>query len=272
LRHITVKGVIENIEPLRIGAGREVAPQSPTDLTVLKFSYGDETKPVIPGSSWKGIFRATATRLARVQGIKTCSGLPKESCLKGEEFKDIEKMELSFEESVRKKLERIRQLNVCLNCKIFGSPGIASHVFFDDSFPQGEFKLGYRTMVAIDRRTGSAYPQALFTVEYIEPNTLFNFRMRTTNLPNYALGLLAETLFEIHNGLVRVGGLKSRGFGRIKFNEVNVIIEGIKGVQESTVVALDPLDEPVEYTDNGWELLKRFMEVWKRVAPKLQKR
>ncbi|RLE60152.1 MAG: CRISPR-associated RAMP protein [Thermoprotei archaeon] len=272
LREIVIEGKVRNLEPIRIGTGKETAPFAPADLLVLKFRVGNREVPVIPGSSWKGVFRSTATRLALSRRLKVCSGLPGESCLQGNEFDYIEKAKMGFEDSVRTKIESIIKKNIrlCLLCRIFGSPGYFSHVSFANSYPEGEFKFGYRTMVAINRRTGAAHRGALFTVEYVEPDTVFSFELVARNLPNYALGLLAEALMEIHSGVVRIGGLKSRGFGKIRFDEVKFEVYGNKGIVDGKFAKLDPYDVEVEYTPNGWDLLRRLIEAWRNVSGKLQ--
>ncbi len=274
LRRITVSGEVKNIEPLIIGSGRTRRIRETTYSLVLKYRTDKGETIVIPGSSWKGVFRATANRIMMINNLYACSGLPRETCLKGKEFEEIEKNEnLDFISSIRAKIESIisNKIQLCLLCRIFGSPGYFSHVTFMDSFPINTYKLGYRTMVAINRRTGAAYKRALYSVEYVEPGTLFNFKFIAFNLPNYAVGLLAEVLMEIHHGIVKIGGLKSRGFGRVKFEKINIDIYNPETKSKEIIKALDPYDEDIKYTSDSWKLIEEFRRVWRNVSKKLQK-
>lgn len=270
LRTIVIEGEVVNTEPLRIGSGREIAKFSPIDIPILRVS----DMPVIPGSTWKGVFRAACYRLGLSAGLKDlCQGIPIAQCMKGREFEYIEKNKIADE--IAEKIKAIAEghIKVCLLCLIFGSSGLSSHVHFNDSFPVGEYSIGYRRCVAIDRRTGAAHPRALYSVEYVEPGARFNFRMIIENLPNYALGLLANVLTEIQNGLVKVGGHKSRGFGTIKFSGLKAIVTPYGsggGVVDNKLVALDPIDIDVEWpseshvVDGGsiWKLFRNLIKVW----------
>ncbi|RLG09090.1 MAG: CRISPR-associated RAMP protein [Thaumarchaeota archaeon] len=252
LRIVRISGHIVNDEPLRVGAGREKALFEPIDLVVLKTKHpttGEEI-PLIPGSSLKGLFRATAVSVARSVGLDVCDGTPGSTCLKGDEFYKLEKTAPNeIEEKVSRIIEGKKEgLGVCLNCLIFGSPSIHSHVSFSDSFVEGDYSLGYRTCVAIDRRYGAAWKGALYTVEYVEPGARFNFELRAENLPNYALGLLASIIDLINLGVVRVGGMRSKGFGRVHFDGLSVSVYSPipeYGVCKGRLNRLDPIDSHV---------------------------
>jgi len=262
LRIVTIEGALENVEPLHVGAGKKKGWEV-ADLIVLKVfdSKREETVPVIPGSSWKGVFRSETVALARQHGLDVCDGLPKATCLEGNEFEEIEKNAPS-EESLRLKLQSIAGGNIpglgkgpCLLCLIFGTPGLRSHVYFYDSFPLGGYRIGYRTSVAISRRTGAAAHGSLFAVEYVEPGCIFGFRFTAVNLPNYALGLISTIMKRIDLGLVKIGGLKSRGYGTVRFlyDKFKITVFGIKGVENGELVPLDPYDYGVKMSENTVE-------------------
>ena len=252
LRVVKLTAKVINEEPLRVGAGPGKSVFEPIDLVVLKVrDPSGRLRPVIPGSSWKGIFRATAFSIATGEGLKVCSGVPNQTCLRGDEFYSLEKIRESRD--FREKLQSILrgEPSVCPLCLIFGTPSLASHLNFYDSMPSGEYSLGYRTGVAINRKTGAAARGALFTVEYVEPGCTFDFTVVAENLPNYALGLLVEVMDLINAGIVRVGGLKSRGFGRVRFENCRLEVYSLKhekyGVSEGVLKPLDPLDTPVTW-------------------------
>lgn len=284
-RIITIEGAVENIEPLHIGAGKKKGWEV-ADLIVLKVTDPKSGKevPVIPGSSWKGIFRAEAVAIARQNDLDVCDGLPRATCLEGREFDEIEKS-YSPAECLEMKLRGIVEgtisefgKGVCLLCLIFGTPGLRSHVQFYDSVPVGNYKLGYRRSVAISRRTGAAAYRSLFTVEYVEPGSIFNFRLTAINLPNYALGLLSTIMKEINLGIVKVGGLKSRGYGTVKFIEkkFKISVSGIKGVKDEVLEALDPYDFEIKMSSSvlegseAWKILEDLASVWIKSLSKLR--
>ncbi len=288
IRSVFIEGIIENFEPLRVGSGREATKLSPIDLPIVKI-YDPNRKseiPLIPGSSWKGVFRSSAYRICKSHGLRNvCAGLPRASCLKGGEFSNIEESRTLNE--VEKKIKaliygRVGNKWVCLLCLIFGTPGILSHVFFEDSFTMGEFKLGYRTCVAIDRRIGAALPRSLYTLEYVEPGAKFGFKLVATNLPNYALGLLGEVIREVQGGLVKIGGSKSRGFGRVRFVNLKIAVEAFdatKGVLNGVLQPLDPIDVPVKWPseessvegEDAWRAIDGLIGAWKSALDKLRR-
>ena len=278
-RIITIEGAVENTEPLHIGCG-------PGDLKVLKvfdLIRGEEV-PVIPGSSWKGVLRAGAVALAGENELEVCDGLPKATCLKGDEFDPIEK-EYPPAQCLEKKLKGILSgeitetgKGVCLLCLIFGTPGLRSHIDFYDSIPISEYKLGYRRSVAISRRTGAATQKALFTVEYVEPGCIFSFKLTAVNLPNYALGLIASVMKDIDLGLIKIGGLKSRGYGTVRFikKEFKAVISGIKGVRNGVLEALDPYDHEIKVPNSilkgseAWNFLEKLSHVWTKSVEQIK--
>ncbi len=269
-RIVVLEGVITNVEPLRVGSGREALPHGPSDLPVVKIrKVSGEEIPFIPGSSWKGAFRAYSVKLMRSAKLSVCDGVPGASCLRGNEFNDLG----SYFDQLKSIAEGT--IPTCLACLIFGSPGIASHARFYDSYPIGSWRLGYRTMVAIDRRTGAARRGALFTVEYIEPGARFGFKMELVNLPNYAVGVLAETLLDMDMGLLKIGGLKTRGFGWVKVESLNVkvvdYVEGIAKVLSDRVPPLDPIDVEVELSSDWRATLSSFSNAWRASLDKLRK-
>ena len=289
LRTAILRAHVKLLEPLRIGIGRAVTLTSPTDLPVLKIRVGDRTIPVIPGSSWKGVFRSTAYLLAPIRrlGHKPCTGLAGKGeiapCFdrevedRGKLSELIDKIEQGEEPGGRELAAKIIMERACLLCKIFGSVGYISHVFFTDSIPLSEFKIGYRTMVALDRRTGTVAHGRLFTPEYVEPGAIFSFELRANNLPNYALGLLADIMEEIKAGRVRIGGFKSRGFGKVSFVNITIdVYDFASGGRPGELKALDEFDKDVKVEGEPWsncedaiKLLKDLKEVWIEVAPRL---
>ncbi|MEM4924868.1 MAG: CRISPR-associated RAMP protein Csx7 [Ignisphaera sp.] len=268
LRRVIFRGTLANLEPLRIGTGKAEAAFEPVDAVVVKArDASGRIYPYIPGSSLKGAFRSYVVKLLRSQDIENvCDGVPKACCLGGEEFKDLEKK--GVQHSYIVDAIASGEISICLACFIFGSPGISSHTKFYDAYPQeGTWRLGYRTMVAIDRRTGASHPGALYSVEYIEPGARFNFVIEFLNLPNYAIGVVAEALLDLDMGLLKIGGMKSRGFGRLKIEKLDIDVHDYRGEVKGIVYGLDPIDYDVVIDTNNWRnTLINFVNVWKNAS------
>jgi len=281
LRHVLISAKVINEEPLRIGAPKEFIV---LEDEVLKTNLEGKEVPVIPGSSWKGVFRSGSVTIARSSGINFCDGLPKSTCLEGREFHQAE----GKSEGWVRKLDMIisGEVMLCLGCLIFGSQSFHSHVFFTDSYPIGDFSLGYRTGTAISRRTGAAQRRSLYTIEYVEPGCEFSFEMRAENLPNYALGLISSVISLLNLGMLKVGGQKSRGFGKVRFEDLRIKVYSMShekyGVSKGKLKPLDPIDlevpwlgrESEEAMVEGEEArtqLEEFKRAWRSAEEKIRK-
>jgi CRISPR-associated RAMP protein (TIGR02581 family) len=286
LRECLLTGYIVIESPTRVGAGREAPLGSPVDLAVVRIKLNGKLVPYIPGSSIKGVFRNVAVQLAKAKGLNVCSGLSKETCMDKEYAAGetlLDRIQSLLREGSNFEALDIFSEKACLLCKIFGAPSFSGHVSFSDAYPVDErgnvldVLTGVRAGIAIDRRTGAAYPGALYHVEYVEPGSKFKFMIHTTNLPNYAIGLLAKILRMIHQGWVRIGGFKTRGFGEVSIESLRFIVKGAK-IEGSKLLALDERDEAVDLGElpeksgdglgcsdsRAWECLAKFEEVWER--------
>jgi CRISPR-associated protein Csm3 len=304
IREVVFEGYLVAESPLRIGVGRESPLGSAADLAVLRVNLNGKLVPYIPGSSLKGVFRSTAIQLANLRGLTVCSGLSKETCMDREypESREIASLDELLGEEVGKKKHTLRDKiqnlikngdvrgalalfheKTCLLCKVFGAPSFTGHAEFNDSYPVNEngdvqdAPVGVRAGIAINRRTGGVH-SGPYQVEYVEPGARFRFSLRTTNLPNYALGLLAKILRMVNEGWVRVGGFKTRGFGELRVDGLRFAASGAT-VQGSKLLAVDEKDEEVDLSgdvsstqrgleasgENAWRVLAKLEEVWDSV-------
>jgi len=289
IREVVLEGYLVAESPLRIGVGREPPLGSAVDLAVLRVNLNGKLVPYIPGSSLKGVFRSTAIQLANRKGLTVCSGLSKGTCmdLRYPEFDGKTLLDKIQEEIRNRNYRRAIELfheKACLLCKVFGAPSFTGHSEFNDSYPineKGEVQdapVGVRTGIAINRRTGAVHMGALYQVEYVEPGARFRFSLRTTNLPNYALGLLAKILRMVNEGWVRVGGFKTRGFGELRVEDLRFAASGAT-VQGSKLLAVDEKDKELDLSgdvsstqrgleasgENAWRVLAKLEEVWDSV-------
>jgi CRISPR-associated RAMP protein (TIGR02581 family) len=304
LREVVFKGYMENVSPLRIGAGEVASLGSRVDSAVMRVKYGTNDVPCIPGSSLKGLFRSYAGKIASFYNLNVCNGLSKENCVKTKKVickrKGYEG-EHTLEDLIKglmrdgRSLEAMEEFfkNACILCKIFGSMGYRSKVSFSDAYPIDDegrilpFTFGSRIGIAIDRRTGAAAERAFYEVEYVEPGCRFKFEIRCSNLPNYALGLLGSILRMIDNGEVRIGGFTSRGYGLVRIRNLNISIKDytLKGEGKVLPSLEVNVDESVDvsdlaevkdnwlhfYDDKAWALIDRLEGVWRNATDKIKR-
>ncbi|MCS7138274.1 MAG: CRISPR-associated RAMP protein, partial [Candidatus Caldarchaeum sp.] len=102
------------------------------------------------------------------------------------------------------------------------------------------------------------------------------FSLTLRNLPNYALGLIASVLEMIRMGEVRIGGFKTRGFGKVGVENLtfrNKEFDGPSSAMKSLEEGVDrDLDvSTLMVVEDGWAvsrgdqcltLLKKLIEVW----------
>jgi CRISPR-associated RAMP protein, SSO1426 family len=246
-RSITLYVNYVNKSPLRIGAGKGRSLTSLVDLAVLRININGKELPYIPGSSLKGVFRSTTENIARSYNISNI-------CYGGEEGSQRE-FRNELDDAIKNNdIERIKEtLNrLCLCCKIFGSSSYASHIIFSDAYVNGDFMLGVKTGIAINRRSGSVKRGALYEVEYVNPGVSFNGEIILNNLPNYAIGLIAKVIDYINSGIVKIGGFKSRGFG-----EVECKINNISGKVNigGSIKDLSEIDKLTKLDDNDKDIV-----------------
>jgi len=274
-RSIEIEFKFINLSPLRIGAGRGKTPTSPVDLQVLKISIGDiKDAPYIPGSSLKGVIRSACERLALSNDIEACGmgeGCKNEN---DEELKNMIKSRSSEEEIV----EFLNE-NYCLICKLFGSGTYSSHIQFSDAYPrEGKFSTGQKTGIAIERRSGSVKRGALYTVEFVNPNSEFYGSIVFNNVPNYGIGLVSYVIDQINEGIVRIGGFKTRGFGIVKMEPLSlkgyVLVNGkLQNISEiKELGALDEYDTTVNFEiSKPSSLLDNCKKAWDNYVNKIKK-
>jgi CRISPR/Cas system CSM-associated protein Csm3 (group 7 of RAMP superfamily) len=231
---------------LLVGGGSFEQATSPFDIPVAKMPWGDSFIPYIPGSTLKGLLRATAEEMMRalfsdasksvaevferIKAEEVGAELVEKAVIKllqqfiSPELVRAEDVVKASGDNLRRKVEEAyRQKNVevsriltelkvtpyacptvveglacelplppykvpylkalakasgldplpypCPVCLTFGAPGYASNVLVTSAYPLGQLGKDYfileRTHVAIDRYTGAAAQQKLFTVEYV---------------------------------------------------------------------------------------------------------
>jgi len=219
-RYIFV-GALEVVTPLKISAG--IASQH-TDAPFMSDFSG---RPYIPGSSIRGAIRAEVERIvsaldSRKTGITTCISFEKGNC--ADKVKDFQKQLADNQgagtdsDIADARLAEFMEEKFCDVCRLFGTAGYATRIFFEDCKLLGgeSTAMLIRDGVGIDRDTGSAREGAKFDYEVIEKGC-FSFRMTAENLElsgpdkklvNLILSLLISGIF--------VGGKRAGGMGKLK--------------------------------------------------------
>ncbi|AOL15396.1 CRISPR-associated RAMP protein [Sulfolobus sp. A20] len=196
---IKIEGKLINLTPLRVGQGKAQEFTEATDNPIMKI----KGKPVIPGSSLKGVFRSMVEAY-----IKSLNDQKYRVCdISDDECTSCDKN------------------SYCIPCIIFGFKDLASRVYILDSIAE-EFSIGQRTMVAINRVFGGNLPGNLYTLDFVEPNSRFDFSMIIYNLDlvnqekedwkKVSVNALKYVLKTLVTDGIFVGGKKSAGYGLVK--------------------------------------------------------
>ncbi len=202
----TIETKITNEIPLRIGGDKDNPRISEPNLPVIKDKNGT---PIIPGSSLKGYYRGNIHRL----------------------------------------LMTIWNNEIAINNlmdKLFGGSGTdddahSSPILFSTLVPKDINKrlTDSRTHIQIDRRSQGV--KNTFEVEYVYENTDFIGKISAINVHPVFFGLFHTIKTLAETGIARLGGFKSRGYGRIKIDYYRMHIDLIGVNSESkTYKALIP--------------------------------
>ncbi|WP_058485139.1 type III CRISPR-associated RAMP protein Csx7 [Defluviitalea phaphyphila] len=196
---------LKTVSPLYIGSHNEdsLNPNAVDNSFLTVYRDGNPV-PVLPGTSLKGVLRSNSEKI--LEG--SCDPLRNNCGKKVDRKKDD---------------GTARYKKSCPVCKLFGSTALKSRILFGDAYPEGEYKIGARKSVAIDRITGAAKGSALFDFEYVE-DALFKGNIQIQNFFKWHIKLLIDLFERINEGYIVFGGFTSKGFGRMKLEEFNIVL------------------------------------------------
>lgn len=123
----------------------------------------------------------------------------------------LDTVNLKKMQEAREKREYVCK-NLCPGCQLFGSKIMASKIFIADAYPIGDYVLGERTGVGINRITGAAQHKALYDFETVEEGT-FQVGITLKNYELYQMALLMYVLKDLDDGYVTLGAASTRGNG-----------------------------------------------------------
>ncbi len=210
----------------------------PTQAGCAGFDHAPliEGKPVLPGSSLRGVLRSHAERIARtlatehaVNGddfIATCPACNPVARPRGQEDLALECCDALLKRQERrdpmdslwrdpdKGIDAARDL--CLACQLFGSPRWGSRLIVEDAALEEDTMPVYKVQdfLAIDRFTGGGKDGAKFDAAALwRPR--FTAHLRLENPQDWELGWLALVLRDLAEGWLRVGFGAAKGFGQV---------------------------------------------------------
>ncbi|MCP4656047.1 MAG: CRISPR-associated RAMP protein [bacterium] len=185
---------------LHIGAGKSIALVG-SDLPVMRDA---EDRVLIPGSSLRGVLRSGIEALLRSLGLDTLKPRPAaEPACDAELARNWAELNL-----VERLFGRIAETS--------GGFSYGSRLQISDARCDEKVAVELRDGVAISRESRTAAGAAKFDLEVVPAGTEFRGRIRLTNPEDYEVGLVAQSLWMLDEGLLLLGGNTARGLGWMK--------------------------------------------------------
>ena len=219
LNKYIITGNIRTTTGVYIGGNTNVFEPHDVDNILLKDVNG---LPFIPGSSLKGVLRSYLEKILKGIGKDVCS-VPN---LCSDKFKNKEARnnilaEIKKENKDNAERNELKLVSeniyneLCEVCHLFGSGVSAAKLLIRDlKVIESSFK-GYevRSGNAIDRDKNKTIKGALYTMEIIPSDTLFDMKMILENPDETDLRNTAFLLRSMEEGDIAIGGNVSRGLG-----------------------------------------------------------
>lgn len=209
-----------------IGSGMEGEAGSDNGVLVDELN-----RPIVPGSSLKGILRSTIEKLLgmmRLDSLWTCglqNGLyGDKKCigggLKDETYKNANKQ---YQDSDGVKTDLITQ-NCCSVCSLFGSPLTAGRIYLEDARLKNpdDFVLTKRDGVGIDRDSGTAVPNVKYGYDVANSGLCYAVVIESEQVDDDDSAILGLGLLEWLHAGVRIGGKTSRGLGHAVVEDIAI--------------------------------------------------
>ncbi|GAB6163957.1 hypothetical protein JCM12298_31170 [Desulfothermus naphthae] len=188
---------------------------------------------VFPGSSFRGILRSHAEKIAR--SLVTLSSSNERDflnkCPACNPFADKEDPLTSCNVLFRKykdthKDEEIKDNKLCLACQVFGSSFKGSRLYVSDGEMVNSPKIKIMDFLAIDRFTGGGKEGAKFDAIVLwQPK--FRLRIFIENPKEWQLGWLMLVMKDLKEGLVSFGFGKNKWFGKATVEDEKIKVGAI---------------------------------------------
>lgn len=185
---------------LHIGTGKS-ADLTGSDQPVMRDRSG---RPLVPGSSLRGILRAGIESFCNSLGLDAVRSIAEQSPAAPSDFG-----------------QRWRELDLVK--RLFGAAAeerggfsYGSRFQISDAVCQEDVPIELRDGVGIDRERRTAAQGIKYDLEVVPAGTRFLGHIRFKNPADYELGLVAQALWMLDQGLLLLGGKSARGLGWIQ--------------------------------------------------------
>lgn len=219
--------------PVLVRAGGAAPPELP-DMSFVRYPTDAGAAPFLPGSSIKGVLRTGVEQVLRARDEPVCNVLDnKEKCKAPEQR--------------------------CAACLLFGSTMGAGVLMVDDAMPWRpeetpekrceklrwlEKRTVVRHGVGIDRATGAAKSGVLYDFEALVSPTFFgSLRLRNPTIEQ--LQLTATAVLMLREDLLRIGGMTSRGLGRVVPRARRLTVRAATAAVAEPILATGDFGAPV---------------------------
>ncbi|MFY9823115.1 MAG: CRISPR-associated RAMP protein Csx7 [Thermoanaerobaculia bacterium] len=186
---------------LHIGAGKS-ADLAGSDLPVLRDAAG---RPLVPGSSLRGILRSGVEALQLSLGLNEVRSLNDSDVSKSSEDFAKRWREMTLVERLFGRVAEKR-----------GAFSYGSRLQISDAVANGDVAVELRDGVGIDRETRTAGTGVKFDLEVVPAGTTFAGKIRFKNPADHEIGLLAQALWMLDEGGLLLGGKSARGLGWVE--------------------------------------------------------
>lgn len=227
---------------LHIGAGKS-AELVGSDLPVLRDAAG---RPLVPGSSLRGILRSGLEALsqeidfsafASEPGGTPAERTPEHLSRMWGKLSTIQKM-FGYTASDKREKDEV------------GS-AFGSRLQISDAVCSIEVPVELRDGVAISRETRTASGSAKFDLEVVPAETTFLGHIRFKNPLDYELGMLAQALWMLDQGMLLLGGKSARGLGWVQVEVTaprnlearSILFQGARPAGQSGMEDFGPVNE-----------------------------
>ncbi|MCC5634622.1 CRISPR-associated RAMP protein [Nostoc sp. CHAB 5844] len=253
---LEITGILWTVTALRISAGRSTEPIG-SDLPVIKDAL---SRPLIPGSSFKGALRSRLESFLR--GIDSSLAEDPANFTSTTRNNLVQTYKEQYENDDIALTQALLGITDAVS-RLFGSPWIASKFQVRDLTVIANAWFGQyqeRDGVAIDRDTETAAQGKLYDFQVVPAGTPFEFRAVVENAEEWELGLLMIGLHQFETEQITLGGGRSRGLGVVKLEIDKMLWIDVNNNPEKLLTYLKQLvapDEEPKY-DNG----KQFKQQW----------
>lgn len=193
------------------------------DMEFMRTTRNGQSTVYLPGSSVKGVVRAHTERLLRGHNHFACDptrAWDEQTCGNGKYARDH-------------RGPHYPHGGQCSACFTWGSLQMAGRFRFGDAYPPADLAgitnhTEVRTGVGIERRFQSAQRGVLYDNEVVTGGG-FELILSGENFDLWQLGLAAQALRDLNDGLYQLGGCKSRGMGTVRLEHMRVEFRFLAG-------------------------------------------